>query len=303
MQNLFETEYTSLLLVIPANRSASLARGREPTIPDTFGRILLESSRQLDLFGASSRTSPDILVSDSPMFTEAYTIWVTQLRLDCLRRQKSVLPINGNGCLSWPTSRATDWKDSQRKDLSKAGLPEHVRDQVNWRTPTEGEAGRNMDYANQTYLSDQVNWITPKQPSGGGCPRNTPGGGLRKLEDQTEVNWPTPHLPSAHASDNSETTYLCRAVQDGLPAPDSHSTNGKSRELFPTPATVDGGSYFNKSKSMGAALRPTLGAKAKYEWKGKLNPAWVEQLMGLPAGWTNLDSSETASSLNVQKKP
>jgi hypothetical protein len=34
---------------------------------------------------------------------------------------------------------------------------------------------------------------------------------------------------------------------------------------LPTPCTVDSGSYFNRSKSSGAALRPTLGAMAKYD--------------------------------------
>lgn len=33
---------------------------------------------------------------------------------------------------------------------------------------------------------------------------------------------------------------------------------------LPTPCTVDGGSYFNKSKSSGATNRPTLGAMAKF---------------------------------------
>ena len=34
--------------------------------------------------------------------------------------------------------------------------------------------------------------------------------------------------------------------------------------------------------------------------RGQLNPAWVEQLMGLKAGWTNFDYSEMESSPNVQ---
>ena len=117
---------------------------------------------------------------------------------------------------------------------------------------------------------------------------------------------------------------------------------------LPTPCTVDTGSMFNRSDSPNAALRPTLGAMAKYsmwptptsslgtkggrvtprksreggslieavsarQWPtptvsgkasettraknsrplseqlgGLLNPAWVEKLMGWPAGWTGL---------------
>jgi len=147
-------------------------------------------------------------------------------------------------------------------------------------------------------LRDQVNWITPKQPSGGGCPRNTPGGGLRKLEDQTEVNWLT--VTAQDAKNNAGPSQFDRntyplnvAVQDGLPGPDSPSTNGKSRELWPTP--------YGLSADQGQGQGEFQKAITKYG-KGKLNPAWVEQLMGLPAGWTDLDSSETASCLNVQKK-
>ncbi len=102
--------------------------------------------------------------------------------------------------------------------------------------------------------------------------------------------------------------------------------------LLPTPVTVDSGSYFNRSASSGAALRPTLGAMAKHGlWPtptsrdhkdgtakscanvpangllgrvvhegsthlGSLNPAWVEWLMGYPLGWTVLGGSAMPSS-------
>jgi len=52
--------------------------------------------------------------------------------------------------------------------------------------------------------------------------------------------------------------YLCAVIEeiDGQPDQDSPNTTGKNR--------------------------------------GQLNPAWVEQLMGLPPGWTNFDCLETA---------
>lgn len=71
----------TLVRVFPLQESAS-----DSKTPDTFGRILLESCRQLDLFGASSRTSPDTLASDSPKFIEAYEIYTTKLRRDYLGR-------------------------------------------------------------------------------------------------------------------------------------------------------------------------------------------------------------------------
>ena len=105
----------------------------------------------------------------------------------------------------------------------------------------------------------------------------------------------------------------------------------RTGQLYPTPSTVDDGARFNKSPSSGAANRPTLGAMAKHnlwptprqsdhkgpqtktqhtidreaegkaslcyaitneEGGGKLNPTWVEWLMGWPLGWTDLKPLE-----------
>jgi hypothetical protein len=51
------------------------------------------------------------------------------------------------------------------------------------------------------------------------------------------------------------------------------NTSGKNRESWPTP-------------------RETMSRDATHD-RGKLNPNWVEQLMGLPVGWTDLGSWET----------
>lgn len=93
-------------------------------------------------------------------------------------------------------------------------------------------------------------------------------------------------------------------------------TSERDGFCLPTPATIDSGSYFNRSKSAGAKKRPTLGAMAKYNlWPtptakeggvshgknktgapklttvvgGQLNPTWIEWLMGFPLGWSALN--------------
>lgn len=102
-------------------------------------------------------------------------------------------------------------------------------------------------------------------------------------------------------------------------------TSAKGGSYLPTPATVDTGSMFNKSASSGAKLRPTLGAMARFNlWPtptvddahnvtrksgafqsltrkvtssgqtgGQLNPIFVEWLMNVPLGWTELKPLET----------
>ena len=180
----FVEKYTASLAVIPVNHSVMPDSEKEPKTLDTFGRIYANTSTQLDLFGSSSKTSPDTSPWDSTRFTRAYEVWATQLRLDSLRRQKSAQPTKDNGCLSWPTPEAFTQRGPIRTELTEKGF-------VSFHGETRYGA---------------------------------------KIADAVRV-------------------------MDGLPAQDSPNTNGKGR--------------------------------------GQLNPAWAEQLMGLPQGWTDLDSSET----------
>jgi hypothetical protein len=87
----------------------------------------------------------------------------------------------------------------------------------------------------------------------------------------------------------------------GLPAPANPSTDGSRQGLWAT-ATVSTGAHRQKDGSMTPKLDQQV--------SGKLNPRWVETLMGLPVGWvmpscaspvtiepTNYDSSATESCL------
>jgi len=63
------------------------------------------------------------------------------------------------------------------------------------------------------------------------------------------------------------------------------STSGKSQESWNTPQVDDA-----KNVDPSAKRRKTLVSQT-----GKLNPNWVEQLMGLPVGWTQLPTAWTDS--------
>jgi DNA (cytosine-5)-methyltransferase 1 len=132
---------------------------------------------------------------------------------------------------------------------------------------------------------------------------------------------------------------LARAVyhNDSPPDPANHSSTGKNPEQWATPeAQNQTGCQTNKNGQvfprLGSQVQnwptPILGdshltstpeaaASRLAEDKktlsrmnpGKLNPNWVEQLMGVPVGWTQLpiewtdfDSSETALSRLQQQK-
>ncbi len=187
-----------------ASRSAMPAKGSARPTQGTFGRILQNTSVQLDLFCASSKTSADTSRLDSMRFSRAFEIWVTKLSQDCLQRQRSALLTNESDCLSWLTPRAagSDGEGGIMENLEGKDGHYKLRDQVNWMTPDVSD--RRSDKSNQQGLSNQVNWPTPKKPTGGGQGhRQTPGGGIRKLEDAIIIN--------------------------GRPDPDKSNTTGKNR--------------------------------------------------------------------------
>jgi len=262
----FVTAYTSSLQVIPASRSAPQGKEKEQQTSDTFGRILRESFRQLDLFGASSRMSQDILQLDTPQFIEAYEIWVIGLRRDCLRRQSVAHRIDENGCLSWPTitmGRVTQQMSPSQLKRHSLNLAMTV-EKENWPTP---EA-----------INKEESAKTAKKRMALRKKMGKPTGETRNLY-QTVNQWPTPqerdHKNPGPRDLNRHTTPLSAV---GLLGRDSPSTNGKSRGLWMTPESKNQQGY----QIMNDKKYPRLGKQAK----GKLNPDWVEQLMGLPIHWT-----------------
>ena len=119
-------------------------------------------------------------------------------------------------------------------------------------------------------------------------------------------------VPTPTATD-SKGSRRATARRDGWKS-NSGTTLTDFVTLYPTPTATDYGS--NKSPSKGAARRMSLGTMARKnewptpkasDWKrqgspaelrrnspdlpavagGKLNPQWVEWLMGVPVGWTD----------------
>ena len=71
-----------------------------------------------------------------------------------------------------------------------------------------------------------------------------------------------------------------KRMMDGLQDQGKSNTSGKSQESWTTPCSDDTGYRKKRYKQGGTAL--------SNQSSGKLNPNWVEQIMGLPVGWTQL---------------
>ena len=102
---------------------------------------------------------------------------------------------------------------------------------------------------------DAKNWATPRAGATDSTRPNNKGG--IPLGDQVKRNWATPQASDGikPAGPNGQ-KMLCNSVQDTQQDQTNLNTNGK----------------------------PLVSLK--------LNPDWVEQLMGLPIGWTDFDFSE-----------
>lgn len=113
-------------------------------------------------------------------------------------------------------------------------------------------------------------WGTPRVTTNGGHPSPQCTGKGSRLEDQVAIY--------------------------GRRDPNKSNSNGRSRESFnwPTPNCPTGGAGKDgcspQGMNGGTGHREML--KGVFKRGEKLNPDWVEQLMGLPVGWTQLSGAK-----------
>ena len=224
---------------------------------------------------------------------------------------------------NWATPRASA-TDSTRPN-GKGGIP-LAQQAKNWRTPSVAET-KNQCNSQQIYLQNQVgvtekkgkNWATPNTMDT--LPARSPEklaeakkkGGCKNLREEV-MNYPTPRTSDAEGG------RIETFVEDGSFKSKRHKSNqtfgAKLRdavETFPTPTARDWKGCGNATpRKDGKHRMDNLEAIVKHgpqdptnhSTNGKnhaLNPNWVEQLMGLPVGWTDLGSWGTESCQTQQQ--
>ena len=251
----FVEKYTASLPDIPVSRSVARGSEKEKKTQGTYGHISESTSGQLDLFGAFSKMS-----KDTPRwgYGESCPIWkkrVIDARGAYSQRKKLALHTNGNECSSWGTpkeqdSRAASW------DRGKSNLGEQVHGlaKKNWATPQASdhvEGARTAKESNQKCLGRDLNQMKHAGP---------PAQEKSSTSGKNQGSWPT-----ARSSDAEGGRIKTERTEKGF-----RSKREKSDQYF------------------GAKLRDA--AEMEKPPTMKLNPNWVEQLMGLPIGWTDLGS-------------
>ena len=182
----------------------------------------------------------------------------------------------------------------------------------NWATPIANDA-KGSDYAGTKenpkalYLGGQVkNWSTPTVMDTANIqkPRKkNPSGGQKPPLCQEVKNWPTATARDWKGCGNATTRKDGKHRIDNLEAVIKYghqdranlNTNGKSQESqqWPTPRANKVHPQITEENREHLANRKKSNLEEDIaghcgKATGKLNPNWVEHLMGLPVGWTQL---------------
>ena len=174
----------------------------------------------------------------------------------------------------WATPTARDWKSGQHSEATAARNSRPLNEQV-WATPLARDSrGPTMGENAQgsAPLSQQVAWPTPTRADaarGGGKYAR----GNLTLVESVKRSCPADGAPSASI------------VDSGASSPSAPNASSGEPSYWPTPQARDekgptGAGGRDRRSSLSDSAMPEATA-------GRLNPAWVESLMGFPLGWTD----------------
>ena len=287
----FVEKYTDSLEDIHANHSVQQESEKEKTTQDTYGPTSDSTSGQLDLFGASLKMSE---ATPRWGYGESCPIWkkmVTERSSDCSRRRKRARLTNASECSSW-----RGWATPM------SGTKDHMGSSVEYYQRRQ-RIGKQVDLNGQVILDK---WATPQASDHIEGARTAKESNQKCLgRDLNQMNWPTPReTMSRDATYDRGKCNLGEVVHNPKNWPTPRAGNPGSRK----PGT--GGKILAEEakKHNGLPVPEKSNMTGKNHGSPKLNPNWVEQLMGLPVGWTQLPtewtdsaSSEMALSANVQK--
>ena len=239
--------------------------------PDTSSPTSQTESESANLELFSSKTYKESSVARQPtenqfssMSSEHWKDWVIEQRQEYSQRKKSARLIRESESSSWPT--------------------ETVFDTTGGSYPTEMVDGV---YRSKHSQEPNSPWYGAK---------------LKDAVETHEQNWPTATtrdwkdtnatVPPSRANPSKQTLGQ-RVAHVGLQDQANLNTNGKSQESWPTPRANKVHPEITEKNREHLANRKKANLEEDIaghcgKATGKLNPNWVEHLMGLPAGWTDL---------------
>ena len=312
----FEERYLSSLEDSLASHSQLLESVKLLKTPDTSFPTSQTESESANLELCFSKTSKESSPAKqqtesqfSNMSSESWKEWVIEQRQEYSLRKKSAHLTRESESSSWPTATVFDTTGGSYPTEMVDGVYRSKHSQE----PNSPWYGAKLKDAVETH---EESWPTPTiaEVSGGMRLDQIKSGKwqniqLREkialLEEEKQENWPT-----ASARDWKDTAgmsterdgkalgrvdQLPRAVyhHDGPQDQANPNTNGKSQESWPTPRANKVHPQITEENREHLANRNKANLEEDIaghcgKATGKLNPNWVEHLMGLPVGWTQL---------------
>jgi len=302
----FATEWTSSLGDIPASPSAQPGSAKESKTRGISGHGLQMVFDFSDLGAASLRTSKDISAWGCPTSSKTWQEWVTERRGAYSQRLNAERRTSESGCSSWPSPVASEVRQGfQDRSRGMKGSQESLTTVVvkSWPTPAardHKDTGENVDMkkvAAKCKLSGVVAVHGPAVPASSSTDGSRPESWATPRANKTEgysspefrptlhqqvKNWATPDA-SDRRSDKSRQVGLSNQMKSETwptPSADGDSRPGANADPVKWQQIADA------KKAQGINKQLFLTTKVAMQQNGKLNPRWVETLMGLPVGWT-----------------
>jgi hypothetical protein len=266
----FADWWTSSLAATRASHSQPLESDSEEKTRDTSGRLSQAAFDFFSLESASLRTLTGTLPKGSITSCLTWEDWVIEQRGEFSARLSAARLISGSESLSWPTATTTEAKSDTRQDRAARGKQVMLCHAVRqWPTPTANED-----------KDQNASWETLAKLDKGGRI-------LRRIATLATG----PAAPASRSSDGSrQESWATPSCMDTLPARSAQAlTRAKEkggcknlREEVVQWATPEAKNQVGYQVGTDGTKWPRLGSQVS----GKLNPRWVETLMGLPVGWT-----------------
>ena len=318
----FVDKWTSYLADSRANPSVVRDRVKQLMTPDTCSHTseMESGTANLELFSSKTweeSSQPRLRTENqfSNMSSENWKDWVTEQRQEYSQRKKSAHLTNASesSYLGWPTARTSDAEGGRiQTEMTDQGFKSK-------RHRSNQTFGAKLRDAVETH-EEKKNWATPqvtdvrtdvRKPSERS--EKAKKGGCKNLREEVmqPQNWPTATtrdwkdtnatVPPSRANPSKQTLGQ-RVAYIGLQDQANLNTNGKSQESqqWPTPRANKVHPQITEENREHLANRKKSNLEEDIaghcgKATGKLNPNWVEHLMGLPVGWTQLPTAWTDS--------
>lgn len=240
------------------------------SMPGLFASLSQDGSWLKTWQGYCQSLLPGFGGEDSELYSETWPKWGIVLDGHAMELPMLERHIKDKECSLW-TTVTTDTSDRKKKYL-QGGTPLTLAVKKNWPTPRAGDSLKRGRVSNdqRNGLPAAVLWHTPDCSD-----RRSAKSKQQGLSNQVKA-WTTPkaHMHGDCASERRRKSPNLESVV----------------KMYPTPTRSDVYKWsYNTNKQSGRCLEAMARTGKLNEQKGQLNADWVELLMGLPIGWTDVD--------------